>query len=426
MLARERSRMHWLLKEGVPIAETARRLGRTRQTIYNWLERKDEDEIGACRRPSKLDEFKPYIENRLERFDLPATVLSSEIRAQGYEGGLTILKDFVANVKDRHVQRVVDRFETEPGRQAQIDGAKCGTIEHDGRRRRLSLFVLVLGDSRVIWARFVVSERRPVLLGLLQQAFREIGGVPRERLVDNMKQVVALARTEDQPAVIQKEFKDFADHWGFEVVACPAYWPRAKGKVERAISYIKSSFLEGRSFRDLEDLNAQLQAWLGGVANVRDHGTLRQRPVDRLSLDIDGMLPVGGVGSYPFLETATRRVDHDARLSFRGVRYAVDPAILGSRRGVEVQVEISVDDELRIRYQGRLVGVHRLVPAGSPPQDDPAHAAARRRQRQRPSWARPAGKSPHFDQQRPVAVASWLGVAPLVEQRALATYDVVH
>ena len=68
--------------------------------------------------------------------------------------------------------------------------ASCGTIVHEGRPRRLSLFVLVLGYSRTIWARFVVSERRPVMLDLLEQGFQELGGVPRELLIDNLKQAV--------------------------------------------------------------------------------------------------------------------------------------------------------------------------------------------------------------------------------------------
>ena len=184
MVTSEMSYMYRLIEEGLPIAQIARRLGRCRQTLYNWLKKDREGPQGPVPRSSKLDPFKPYIESRLERFDLPATVLLREIRKKGYEGGITILRDFVAEVKDRQVRRLVDRFETEPGRQAQMDWGSCGTIVHEGRRRRLSLFVLVLGHSRTIWAQFVVSERRPVMMELLEQAFEDLGGVPRELLVD--------------------------------------------------------------------------------------------------------------------------------------------------------------------------------------------------------------------------------------------------
>jgi transposase len=408
------------MSEKVPIAEIARRLGRSRQTIYNQLKR--EEPTSARKRTSKLDEYKPYLESRLARFDLPATVLLEEIRRKGYDGGLSILKEYVAGVKQREVRRLVARFETEPGRQAQIDWGSCGTIWHEGRRRRLSLFVFVLGYSRVIWARFVVSERQPVLFELLEQAFRELGGVPRELLVDNMRQIVAQARLGERAAVLQPSFRDFADHWGFEVEACPAYWPRAKGKVERGVGYIKRSFLEGRSSHGLEDLNGQLQAWLTGVANVRSHGTLKQRPIDRLSDDRAAMRPLVRV-SYPAAERSLRHVDHDARISYRGVLYSVDPEIVQGRRGQLVEIELSVDEQLRVYHQGQLVGRHRLQPSGSPPQDDPLHARKRRVLRQRPLDRVPRGRGPRFDQAAPDALAAVRDVAPVVDQRSLMAYE---
>ena len=112
--------MKQLLEEKLSITEVARRLSCSRQTIYNNMDR-DEDEVKPRHRPSKLDGYRKYIEMRLEKFDLPATVLLREIREQGYEGGITILREAVAEIKQHQVQKVVDRFETEPGRQGQVD-----------------------------------------------------------------------------------------------------------------------------------------------------------------------------------------------------------------------------------------------------------------------------------------------------------------
>ncbi len=416
--------MHRQIEEGVPLAEVARRLGRSRQTLYNWLKQGERKPVKRGR-ASKLDPHRAYIESRLERFDLPATVLFREIRAQGYTGGITILKEHVAAVKVRHVRRLVERFETEPGRQAQVDFGSCGTIRHQGHRRRLSLIAVVLGYSRVIWARFLVSERRPVLVASLEAAFRAMGGVPKELLFDNLKQVVASPRSADSPATIQEGFLTFAEHFGFAVVASPPYWPRAKGKVERVIGYIKTSFLEGRSFRDLEDLNAQLRLWLAEVANVRRHGTTGERPCDRLAADREAMLPLGTVAPYPSLLVRTRLADHDGRISYGGVRYSVDPGILGGRRGEPVTVKEGTDGRLRVFHRERLVGCHRVVPAGSPPQDDPLHAAKRRRLRQQPSFLRSRGKAPCFEQVGE-ETGSWPGAAaaPVVAHRSLDSYEV--
>lgn len=420
MIATGRSMMKRMLREKVPKAEIARRLGVCRQTVYNW--EKQEDRPDPAKRSSKLDPYTSYIENRLESYDLPATVLFRELQEQGYTGKISILRDYVAPIKQGHVRRVVERFETEPGRQAQMDWANCGTLVHKGRRRRLSLLVVVLGYSRFTWAQFVVSERRPVLMELLERAFRELGGAPRELLVDNLKQVVAEVKTARMPARIQSAFAAFAEHWGFEVQACPPYWPRAKGKVERAIEYVQTSFLEGREFADLDDLNGQLRTWLAQVANVRCHATTKEQPADRLKADQAAMLPVLGRAAFPGMEMLMRRADHDARISYEGVLYSVDPHILGPKRGVPVEVRIGTDERLRAYHDGALVADHALAPKGSPPQDNPLHAVARRRLRQRPPQRRPRGRGPHFEQRLPDP-PRWFSDAPRVATRALATYE---
>lgn len=415
--------MKQLLRENVPKAQIARQLGVSRQTIYNWID-EDDDVPVLARRASKVDPFKPYIQSRLERFDIPAIVLLREIREQGYDGGITILREHVAQIKDRQIARLVDRFETEPGRQAQVDWASCGTIMHQGRRRRLSLLAVVFGYSRVIWSRFVLTERRPVLMELLEQCFREIGGVPKELLFDNLKQVVAQPRSKDGPAQIQTSFGEFADHWGFETVASPPYWPQAKGKVERSIQYLEKSFLEGRSFADLDDLNGQLRSWLAVEANVRIHGTTKQRPNDRLGEDLAGMTPVGPTPAYPSVLRSTRLADHDGRISYKGVSYSVDPDIISGRRGTSVDVHESADHRLLVFFEGQKVGDHALMPSGSPPQDDSMHAKKRRENRLKPTWDRPRGKTPRFDQQLEEDVCGIDLLAPEVLQRPLSEYEV--
>lgn len=422
MVPSVRSKMNQLLREGVSKAQAARQLGVSRQTLYNWIA-DEKGETETKQRSSKLDPVKPYIESRLARFDIPATVLLREIQQRGYGGGITILREFVSEIKSRHVRRLVDRFETEPGRQAQIDWGSCGIIKLQGRRRRLSLLAVVLGHSRFLWARFVLSERRPVLMELLEDCFAEIGGVPRELLFDNLKQVVACPRTADSAAEIQTAFAAFADHWDFEVVASPPYWPRAKGKVERAIGYIKTSFLEGRAFTDLNDLNTQLRQWLAEVANVRIHGTTGERPIDRLSADQKTMLPVAHLPAFPSMTVSQRLADHDGRISYQGVTYSVDPQILTGRRGEPVDVREGTDRRIRIFHRGRIVGDHVLMPSGSPPQDDPMHAAKRRQLRQQPTWSRPKPKAPRFDQLVD-ETPGWVATAPVVHERPLVSYEV--
>lgn len=420
-----RSMMMKLLREGIPIAQIARRLGVSRQTIYNWKEAEAEGGSKQEKKPrrSKLDPFKGHIVSRLEGYDIPAVVLFREIVEKGFTGGITIVRQFVAGIKEGHVQRVVDRFETEPGRQAQVDFTSCGTIVHQGRRVRLSLIVVVLGYSRTIWARFLLTQRQQALMESLEEAFRAFGGVPKELLFDNLKQVVATPRTESHDAVVQPSFVRFAEHWGFQTHACPPYWPRAKGKVERSIQYLKKSFLEGREFTTLDDLNAQLRVWLAEVANRRIHATTKVRPVERMDEERRAMLPLGATPAFPSATVKDRLADHDGRISWDGVRYSVDPSILTGRRGVPVQACLGTDRILRVYHQGRLVGEHQIHPKGSKPVDDPRHEALRRAMRQRPSCKRPHGKAPKFKQLPPETPGVGLPPAPQVQMRDLSAYE---
>ncbi len=135
------------------------------------------------------------------------------------------------------------------------------------------------------------------------------------------------------------------------------------------------------------------------------------------------MLPVEAGRAFPMMEIEPRRADHDGRISFRGVRYSVDPEILSGRRGEPVEVRVGTDERLRIYHGDRLVGEHRLMPAGNPPQDDPVHAAARRRLRQQPRWKGSPGSGPHFEQVTAQGDASWQAQAPMVAVRPLVAYE---
>jgi transposase len=150
-------------ENGMPVARIAVRYGISRQSVYNVM---NGSSGGRERVPraSVLDPFKPYVRSRLARFDLPATVLLREIQRQGYGGGISVLKEFVVGVKTELVRLVIERFETLPGVQAQVDWGECGTIVEVGVSRRLYLFVFVLGFSRVTFARFTTSMRQPELL----------------------------------------------------------------------------------------------------------------------------------------------------------------------------------------------------------------------------------------------------------------------
>lgn len=419
----------FLAREGVQKKRIAERLGVSRQTVYNHLNRKEGEPFPKPRpaRPSKLDPFKEYLQARLERFDLPATVLFREIRAQGYRGGLTILRSFVRPLKQELVRRVTERFETLPGQQAQIDWGECGTVDVGGERKTLYVFVMVLGYSRMTYARFTTSSRLPVLLACLARAFNVLG-IPKEILVDNMKQAVDQHDVTTGTVRWNKGFLDFADHHGFLPVASPPYWPRVKGKVERGVGYIKASFLEGRSFTDLEDLNRQLEVWLDTVANVRVHGTTGQRPIDRHSLELSHLRPLAAVPVYDVRPVEVRVVPSDSHISYGGVRYSVDPSAAG--RSVIVRPEgEAIGDPFSVYLGDRLVAQHRRRPKGARSVTLPEHEAEIRRLTRGSAEAAARRRNPQpsylqvTEQDAPILLERIQRSAPQVEVRPLSAYE---
>jgi len=129
-------------------------------------------------------------------------------------------------------------------------------------------------SSRLIWARFVVHQDLQTILRCHMAALEAIGGAPQEILYDRMKTAV-IGEDADGLIVYNRGLLDLARHYGFQPRACRPYRPKTKGKVERPFRYIREDFFLGGSFRNLDDLNAQLRHWLDTVANPRVHATTR-------------------------------------------------------------------------------------------------------------------------------------------------------
>lgn len=426
MMLRERS-MHikHLKQDNVKITDIAQRFGISRQTVYNHLNRTDPYPKPREKRPSKLDGHKDYIRDRIREFDIPATSLLREIQSMGYGGGLTILRSFVRPLKAELIQRVTERFETRPGRQAQIDWGECGTIMVGGERKKLYLFVLVLGYSRMTYAKFTTSTKLPTLMGCLKEAFWVLG-IPAELLVDNMKQAVDQHDTVTGTVRWNAKFLAFCDHYGTLPAACPPYWPRVKGKVERGVGYIKQSFLTGRYFTDLGDLNHQLDRWIDSVANVRVHGTTKERPIDRYREELPHMGALTAVPNFDSRPVEIRRVPSDCHISYGGVRYSVDPVAVGRTVMIRTDGE-NVGDVFSVYHDGNLVGRHFRAPKGSRPVTIAEHTEAIREITRGNGLKRTAKRRKNFVQQLEptgfVLPGRITEPVPVVQKRSLSIYE---
>ena len=362
-------------KNGMTIADLARQTGYCEKTISKWLKTDAAPRYRRrSRRVSKLKAYHEYIMERMDEGVFNCEVLLKELREEGYDGGKTLLKDFVAPFRKQFQTQAVSRFETKPAEQAQVDWAYLGTFWLDGRARKVWVFLMLLGYSRYLAAHVSTSMDVSSLLRSHQYCFARLGGVTRQIVYDNMK-TVTLGRDVAHQPVWQQQFLDFALYHDFQPVLCTPYKPWSKGKVEISVDYIKNNFCPGRTFEDLGDLNRQLQDWLDRVANVRTHGTTGEMPAKRWAQEPLTPLPIR---PYPVQVRFSRQVSRDSYLSYLGVLYSVPWAYAGGK----VEVEETMEGVIRVHGKGGIIAEHRMPPPGQHRVSDARHteglAAAQR------------------------------------------------
>jgi len=402
-----------LRRAGCSVSKISEETGYDRKTVRKYLKDRSVPTYGPRTPRSRiLDAYKEEIDKKLKAGVWNAVVIFHDLRKLGYSGGYTSIKDYVRPRRRESQQVAVRRFETEPGKQGQVDWGDLGDIEHpDGSRQSISVFVLTLGSSRSMFADLSLDQKLPALIRMHERAFAELGGVPEEILYDNMKTVVIRALTEgtDDRGEVRwnKTFLDFARYWGFQPRLCAPYRPQTKGKVESGVKYIRRNFLSGRQAQSLEDLANQLRGWLSDVANARVHGTTRRVVSEALAEEKPHLQPVGLRPPYPLYEEVTRKVSREAYVAFRANQYAAPWQYAG--KPVVVR---ACDDVVRIAFEGKELARHLLC-AGKHQvlKDEALHAGM------------PYAPSRRLGKAKITVVAGVAG-APQVEQRSLDVYDV--
>jgi transposase len=349
-----------LHQQGLSVSAIAERTGHDRKTVRKYIAQGLRLPSYTPRRAqtSLLDPFADFVRERIRAWpDLTGARLLREIRAQGYGGGRSILNDFIRTIRPAPETVFEHRFETAPGKQAQVDFAqfKVAFTNQPQTTRTVWLFSMVLGSSRYLWAEFVLHQDLPTLLRCHMAAFEHFGGVPREILYDRMKTAVLGEPDAEQPVVYNAKLLSCAAHYHFTPRACRPYRAKTKGKVERPFRYIRADFYLARTFEDLEDMNRQLRAWLSEVANARRHGTTGRIVREHFAEERPTLQVLPAV-RFDAVLRVERRLSRDGCVSVGGNYYSVPD---GTRARV-VDVE-STATQVRILEDGRVIAVHLLL-----------------------------------------------------------------
>ncbi|MCP4753389.1 MAG: IS21 family transposase [Proteobacteria bacterium] len=309
---------------GLSVQKISKRLRVDWRSVKRYIENPD-PQRSYMKRGSKLDPFKDEITRLLEiESDVSAVVIKQKIDELGYDGGISILKDYLRTIRKPRGKQAFIRFESPPGRQMQIDWGHFGSLEYGATRRKLYCLAVIESHSRMLYVEFVHSQKQEVLHQALFNAFVFFNGTPEEIVVDNMLTAVIERRG---PLIrFNDAFLDFLRPLSITPVACNVRSPHEKGKVEDAVKYIRHNFWPLRDFTDIGDVRMQSRQWLDQIANVRIHQTTGERPVDRLAKTKLRPLPEG---APDFRETCNLRVYKDFAVRFDANTYTAPPWAVG-------------------------------------------------------------------------------------------------
>jgi len=340
-------------KKGMSYTEIARKHHIDPRTAKKYAESDTRPEYVLSQpKPSKLDPYKEQITLWLEEAPYSAVRILEKIQEQGFDGGHSIVREYVRNKKEQFDEKATVRFETMPGLQGQVDWAyfEDHLVYEAGKWKKLYCFLMILGYSRMRYIEFVTDMSTNTLIRCHQNAFRYFNGYPEEILYDNMKQVVIKRLLKQEDSTLNRQFEDFAGFYGFKPVLCRPYRGQTKGKVERTVKFVRDNFMTGIKYNSLDNLNGQALAWCNKV-NGKVHGTTNEIPFERLKKE--GLNALSR--EYIIDKINLRRVQKDCLISYAGNQYSVPAEYVGKDVAV-----VALDNVLAAYHEGKQIATHRI------------------------------------------------------------------
>lgn len=361
-----RDAISFLSKEDMTMfnkAELARRYGCDPRTIDRYLKIQSGELIPKTSTrvyKSKLDDYKSIIINKVDTYGCTAMAAYKFIKKKGYTGRYSIVADFVRHHKEQETKKATIRFETNPGLQAQVDWKEDMTlVNRNGEIFRVNIFLMVLGYSRYKFIMLTSDRSQETLFNCMVSAFQFLGGVPKEILFDNMKTVVDHSKSSFTKTVFNQKFEYFAKDIGFEPIACRAYRPQTKGKVESLAKLMDRLKAYNEEFDTWNDLLNIIANFMDDINTETSQGS-GLKPYELLQKEKEYLLPspnIDVLASYfSRQEEKTYPVNKESMIKYEGRKYSVPTRYIGER------MTVITDDNgnLNIYYNNELIVCHAL------------------------------------------------------------------
>lgn len=340
------------LVDGLPMRVIAKKLGMSRNTVRRLVGRgASKPRAPALPRMSLLTPYEKKLKALIEDTpELTAPAVLEKLRADGYRGGVSILREKLRGLRPREKEAFLT-LDFKPGEAVQVDWADFG-FALPGVPRRVSAFVMALCHSRYLYIEFALSQSLGSLLRCMERGLRFFGGTTHVDIFDNMKTVVL--QHNNQGIAFNRNFLEYASSRGFAVRACNVRRGNEKGRVERPIGFVRSRFWPGRRFTDLMDLNAQALAWRDDYANNRVHEVTGKVPA--LVFEHEEKAVLRPLPTTPFNtdDVDGQTVTKSFRVRFDKNTYSVPPGLVSQALVVRAD-----DDWVRVKLGEKEVAAHR-------------------------------------------------------------------
>lgn len=346
--------------------QIAHKLGISRPVAHKYIINPDVEKKHRETHSILLEPYYPMIEEFLNMDKgVSAVVIYQNIQSAGYQGKLTILRDYLRKIRGVTKEKeAYIRFESLPGQQYQIDWGYFGTLMYGKYERKVWCFAMIECYSRMLYLEFTHSCNMDVFLGCHIRAFTFFNGTTKEIVHDNLK--TAVIEREGTLIRFNERYLNFLMGLHITPHACNIYQAHEKGKIEKGgIHYIRNNFWPLRKFKDIHDLNYQAEIWRDEIANVRIHQTTNERPADRFKKVILRPFPKE---VYDPRETGAPKVYRDCKVCFDCNFYSVPYWLVGS------DVVLKADNKIvSIYHKDKLLANHERCWEKNMVIDTPGH-----------------------------------------------------
>lgn len=350
-------------------SELSRKLGKDRRTIKKY--RNGYVKPTTRKRSSTIDDYYDTIKkllNNQNKYFAYKRVLWQYLKdnyglkcaSSSFRRYITQHPEFDAYFKNNRKSNTAEsshmRYETDAGVQAQLDWKESVPfITKDGESLEVNIFSLFLSYSRYRIYKVSLNKNQDILFHFLNEAFNQLGGVPKELLTDNMKTVMDEARTKYSSGKVNNKFQQFADDYGFKVCPCIAGRPETKAKVESPMKILD----EIRAYSgDLtyEELTKKVNE-INERENTSYHEGYNSIPLFDFEIEKDLLqqLPPSSIRDHYTIDTSTVKVNNSSMISYKSNQYSVPPEYMNKQLQLQV-----FDQQLHLYYNKKLVAIHNI------------------------------------------------------------------